>query len=237
MIEKVCLTPNFTEIEKKLGYKFTNRELLTSALTHTTFANTYKVESNQRLEFLGDAVLGVVVAEFLYQNFNEREGTLSKMRANLVDEENLAKVVDKMKLNMHLRVAEGKSNELKELASVKADLFEAVLGAIFLDSNFNTACGFALNKLGIDKQNASKKVVATKDFKSTLQEVLQKEGKKVKYKLIKEDGKPHERAYTIQIFIDNVAGAVATNTCKKSAEMEVARQTLKDKGLLWVSKD
>lgn len=228
MIDKVLLTPEFDTIEKKLGYKFSNRELLTTALTHITFANSLGVESNQRLEFLGDSVLGVAVAEFLYNNFHEREGTLSKMRSNLVDEENLSKLITKMGLHKYLRVAEGNSDELRNLNSVKGDLFEAVLGAIFLDSNFHTACGWALNKLGIDKVNAQKKVVAKKDFKTQLQELLQKSGKKVKYKLIREEGKPHEREYTIQIFINNKAGAVATNTSKKVAEMQVAEITLKD---------
>ena len=237
MIEKKSLTPNFSEIEKKLGYKFSDKTLLETALTHTTFSNTFGGESNQRLEFLGDAVLGVTVAEFLYKNFSDREGVLSKMRSHLVDEQNLSKLVEKMKIQNYLRVAEGGSNELKNIPSVKADLFEAILGAIFLDSNFHTACGWCLNKLGIDKKNAQKKVLATKDYKSMLQEAMQQQGKKVSYKLIKQEGKPHIREYTIQIVIDNTLGATATSTSKKVAEMEVARLTLKDKGLLWVSKD
>lgn len=232
MIEKTKLTPNFCAIEKKLGYQFSNKELLETALTHTTYANVYNTESNQRLEFLGDAVLGVTVAEFLYKNFNEREGILSKMRSNLVDEENLSKLIDKMHLKEHLRVVDGESDELRNLHSVKADLFEAILGAIFLDSNFHTACGWCLNKLGIDKNNAKKKIIATKDYKSMLQEEMQKQGKKVAYKLIKQEGKPHKREYTIQIVINGEAGAVATSTQKKVAEMEVAKKTLKDKGLI-----
>ena len=232
MIEKTKLTPNFAEIEKKLGYQFSDKSLLETALTHTTYANTIGGESNQRLEFLGDAVLGVTVAEFLYRNFNDREGVLSKMRSNLVDEENLSKLIDKMKLKTYLRVAEGSSNELQNLHTVKADLFEAILGAIFLDSNFHTACGWCLNKLGIDKNNAKKKIVATKDYKSMLQEVMQHEGKKIAYKLIKQEGKPHEREYTIQIVINGEAGATAVSTSKKVAEMEVAKKTLKDKGII-----
>jgi len=232
MIKKVLLTPNFGQVEKILGYKFTNRDLLKTALTHITFANSFNVESNQRLEFLGDSVLSVTVADFLYANFKDREGILSKMRSNLVDEENLSKVITKMNLQKYLMVAEGNSDELRNLNSVKADLFEAILGAIFLDSNFHTAYGWALNKLGIDKVNAQKRVVATKDFKSQLQEIFQRDGKKVRYKLIKEEGKPHEREYTIQIFINNKGGAVAINTSKKIAEMQVAEQTLKDKGII-----
>ncbi len=232
MIEKTKLAPDFDKIEQKLGYKFQDRSLLEIALTHITFANTFKEKSNQRLEFLGDSVLGVAVALFLFENFKEREGVLTKMRSNLVDESNLSKAIDKMKLACHLRVVEGNSHELSNLASVKADLFEAILGAIFLDSNFHTACGWCLNKLGIDKQNAQKKVVATKDFKSMLQEEMQKQGKKVQYKVLKEEGKPHERAFTIQIFIDNEPGAISTNISKKVAEMEVAKQTLKNKGII-----
>ena len=186
---------------------------------------------------MGDAILSAVVAEFLYRNFSEREGKLSKMRSNLVDEESLAKVIDKMGIQSHLRVFDGDAHELSNRASVKADLFEALLGAIFLDSNYHTASGWALNKLGIDRTNASKKIVATKDFKSMLQEEMQHQGKKVEYKLIKQEGKPHMREYTIQIFIDNKGGHIATNTCKKTAEMEVAQKTLKDNGVLWVSKD
>ncbi len=224
--------PDFAETEKKLGYVFSNKNLLSSALTHTSFANTFGGESNQRLEFLGDAILSAVVAEFLYNNFRDREGKLSKMRSSLVDEQNLSNVIDKMGLSSHLRVADGNSGELCSLPSVKADLFEAILGAIFLDSSYHTACGWALNKLGIDRSNASKKIVATKDFKSLLQEAMQKQGKKVEYNVIGEQGKPHERVYTVQIFIDGNGGFVATNTCKKTAEMEVAEKTLKDKGIV-----
>ena len=236
MVEKVCLSVDFDQVEKKLGYKFNNRSLLETALTHTSFANNYKQKSNQRLEFLGDSILGAIVAEFLFSNFSEREGVLSKMKSNLVDETNLSKLVDKMKLKQHLRVLPG-SEELRDVTSVKADLFEAILGAIFLDSNFHTATGWCLNKLGIDKLNAQRKIVAQKDFKSILQEAMQQQGKVVQYKLLKQEGKPHEREYTIQIFIDGKAGAIAKNTSKKLAEMEVAKQTLKLKGIIWVSKD
>ena len=232
MIHKTSLTPDFDNIEKKLGYRFSDRNLLKTALTHITFANSFNTESNERLEFLGDSVLGLAVTQFLFHNFRDREGTLSTMRSNLVDKENLSKVVSKMGLQKHLIAVEGQPGELRDLSSVQADLFEAVLGAVFLDSNFTTACGWALNKLGIDRVNAQKKVVAKKDSKSQLQELLQHEGKKVKYKLIKQEGKSHEREYTVQVFIDNKGGAVATNTSKKMAEMQVAEQTLRDKGIL-----
>lgn len=223
---------DFEQVEKKLGYKFQNQELLKTALTHITYANAHKVESNQRLEFLGDAVLNLVVADFLFKNFNDREGHLSKMRSNLVDEENLAKVTTRMGIEKFMLISDGKPEELQKLQSVQADLFEAVLGAIFLDSNFHTAFGYALNKLGIDNVNAHKKITLKTDYKSMLQEAMQHEGKKVTYELLKEEGKPHSREYTVQILIDNERGQVATRTSKKQAEIEVAKQTLKDKGII-----
>lgn len=230
MADKKTPDIEINEIERKLGFVFSDKELLRQALTHTSFANTFGVEGNQRLEFLGDAVLGTVVAQFLFENFEEREGPLSKMRSNLVDEENLSKVIAKMKIAEHLQVADGNPQELQNRPSVKADLFEAVLGAIFLDSSFNTASGWALNKLGIDRTNAAKRVSGKKDFKTLLQENMP--GKKIEYKLLSQTGKPHQRQYTIGLVIDKTCMFTAVATSKKQAEQQVAHEMLASKGIV-----
>lgn len=230
MTDKRPMDIAIQEVERKLGFVFSDKSLLTQALTHTSFANTFNVPSNQRLEFLGDAVLGTVVAKFLFENFEDREGGLSKKRSNLVDEENLSRVISKMKLAQHLLVADGNPEELQNRPSVKADLFEAVLGAIFLDSNFNSASGWALNKLGIDRTNAANKVSDKKDFKTLLQENLL--GKKIEYKLLGQSGKPHQRQYTIGLVIDNECLFTATGSSKKQAEQQLAYEMLTSKGIV-----
>lgn len=230
MTDKKYMGIAIKEVERKLGFVFSDKELLVQALTHISFANTFNVPGNQRLEFLGDAVLGTVVAQFLFENFENREGALSKMRSNLVDEENLSRVISKMKIAQHLLVADGNPEELQNRPSVKADLFEAVLGAIFLDSSFNSASGWALNKLGIDKTNAAKKVSDKKDFKTLLQESLP--GKKIEYKLLGQSGKPHQRKYTIGLVIDKECLFTAVGDSKKQAEQQLAHQMLTSKGII-----
>lgn len=218
---------NLKEVQAILGYKFKNKNLLIDALTHTTYAHTHNVANNQRLEFLGDAVLNLIVAEWLYKNKTDREGKLSTMRSHLVNENTLADLVEKMGLYNYLRVNSGKQDQsLKQLKSVRADLFESVLGAIYLDSNYKKAQKWAVHKIGLDDKEFALTVQAIQDYKTMLQEKLQQKGKKAEYRLLDATGKPHERLYTVQIFIDNIGGATATNMSKRKAEQEVAMQTL-----------
>ena len=218
-------------IEKQINYKFKDKQLLITAFTHTTYAHSFNVKNNQRLEFLGDAVLNLIVAEWLFKNKHEREGKLSTMRSHLVDENSLANIVEQLGIYEHLRVNSGRQDQsLKTLKSVRADLFEAVLGAIYLDSNYKKAKKWAIHKIGLDNQDFALNISSDQDYKTMLQEKLQQQNKRAEYRVIDSKGKPHERLYTIQIFIDDKGGAVATNISKRKAEQEVAKQTL-DKGI------
>ncbi len=218
------------DIEQKLGYKFNKKELLITAFTHSTYANTKKLKNNQRLEFLGDSVLGLCVAEWLFLHSSEREGKLSTMRSHMVNEKNLYQIMNNLDVSNYMFVNKGKKDqELKTLPSVKADLFEAILGAIYLDSNYENAKNWVWCKLGLNNEDATVKIadLSVQDYKTILQEILQRNPKNIcEYKVINEQGKPHERLYTIQIFINNKGGPVFTCLSKKEAEQQVAKQAI-----------
>lgn len=221
---------DFKLVQKKLGYKFRDKQLLLAAFTHSTYANTFKLKNNQRLEFLGDSVLGLSVAEWLIENSNEREGSLSTVKSHIVNEKNLCLVLDKMDVANFLLVNKGqKDQELKTLQSVKADLFEAILGAIYLDSDFKTANKWALFWLNLDKKQATKVIASLKeqDYKTKLQEFLQQTPhSKVEYKVVSESGKPHERVYTMQIIVNEKPLSIESGTNKKQVEQKLAKQAL-----------
>lgn len=223
-------TFNYKLVEKKIGYKFKNKQLLLVAFTHSTYANTFKIKNNQRLEFLGDSVLGLSVANWLFENSDDREGKLSTTKSHIVNEKNLCVVLDQMEVSDFLLVNKGKKDqELKTLPSVKADLFESILGAIFLDSNFKTANKWVLKTLGLNKKQADRVIAerSEQDYKTQLQELLQQQGHStVEYRVINEEGKPHERIYTIQIVINGVAGLCCSGINKKQVEQNVAKNTI-----------
>lgn len=192
----------FEEIEKNIGYTFQNRNLLRTALTHTSYANVYGVESNEKLEYLGDSILEFITSKYLYNNYkNLKEGEMTKVRATVVCEESLYEIATKLNFDKFLIVGKGEQTEegVKNKA-ILADSIEAVIAAIYLDSNIENAEKFIILNLKDSIEFASHNV-GVKDYKTALQERLQVHGNvKIEYKIISEKGPDHEKKFATEVF-------------------------------------
>lgn len=219
----------FSEIEKKIGYTFTDKNLLKNALTHSSYLNEVRIkrgEHNERLEFLGDAVLELISSEYLYKNFPElKEGEMSKIRASAVCEKSLAVCAETIGLGEYMILGVGVEKEGgRKKPSITSDCFEAVLAAIYLDGGMKPAKEFVerfvLSNIEYD--------FALADAKSKLQEYFQgKNGKTIQYKLLSEEGPVHDRVYTMQAFLDGEPYETGEGHSKKEAEKAAAYNTIK----------
>ena len=218
---------NLLDLEHKLNYYFNDRNLLKNALLHKSLGNErkeYKNQNNERLELLGDAVLDLIVAEYLYKNYkNASEGTIAKLKAMVVSEPILAKISRQIGVGKFLMLSRGEViSGGRNRESILADSFEAILGAVYIDSNLDEARVFALShiKQYIDHIEENEDIL---DFKSILQEYVQKEFKTVPtYELVAERGPDHMKEFEIQVIVGNYKEkAVAKN--KKKAEQLSAK--------------
>ena len=218
---------NLLDLEHKLNYYFNDRNLLKNALLHKSLGNErkeYKNQNNERLELLGDAVLDLIVAEYLYKNYkNASEGTIAKLKAMVVSEPILAKISRQIGVGKFLMLSRGEvMSGGRNRESILADSFEAILGAVYIDSNLDEARVFALShiKQYIDHIEENEDIL---DFKSILQEYVQKEFKTVPtYELVAERGPDHMKEFEIQVIVGNYKEkAVAKN--KKKAEQLSAK--------------
>lgn len=218
-----------SELEEILGYTFKNPELLKNALTHSSYANeTHShLGSNERLEFLGDSVLSLIVSEYIYKNFkNLPEGELTKLRASLVCEKSLCGFSKEMRLGDFLLLGKGEQhNHGNERASILADAFEAVLAAIYLDGGFEAAKKHVMRFILPELKDRDDEVF--KDYKTSLQEVIQKNPEeRLVYVLSNESGPDHDKRFTVEVHLNsNVIGS-GEGKSKKQAEQEAARQAL-----------
>lgn len=216
-------------IEEKLCYSFKNADLLITALSHSSYANEVKqkkAECYERTEFLGDAVLELSVSEFLFNNYpNMPEGNMTKLRASLVCEPTLA-FIARSELNLGEYILLGKGEEAtggRGRDSIVSDVFEAIIGAVYLDGGFNEA------KKIIDRfvlTDMEKKIEFT-DSKTNLQEYAQNKGFTVKYVLVSEEGPAHDKEYKIEVYLDNDCVGSGTGKNKKGAEQHAAYMALK----------
>ena len=218
---------NLLDLEHKLNYYFNDRNLLKNALLHKSLGNEkkeYKNQNNERLELLGDAVLDLIVAEYLYKNYkNASEGTIAKLKAMVVSEPILAKISRQIGIGKFLMLSRGEvMSGGRNRESILADSFEAILGAVYIDSNLDEARVFALShiKQYIDHIEENEDIL---DFKSILQEYVQKEFRTVPtYELVAERGPDHMKEFEIQVIVGNYKEkAVAKN--KKKAEQLSAK--------------
>ena len=218
---------NLLDLEHKLNYYFNDRNLLKNALLHKSLGNErkeYKNQNNERLELLGDAVLDLIVAEYLYKNYkNASEGTIAKLKAMVVSEPILAKISRQIGVGKFLMLSRGEvMSGGRNRESILADSFEAILGAVYIDSNLEEARVFALShiKQYIDHIEENEDIL---DFKSILQEYVQKEFRTVPtYELVAERGPDHMKEFEIQVIVGNYKEkAVAKN--KKKAEQLSAK--------------
>lgn len=219
-----------TQLEKALGYTFRETKLLETALTHSSYANENKkldIACNERLEFLGDAVLGQIVAEWLFRNFPEvPEGKMTRTRAELVCENSLAESSIRLGVGDALRLGKGEEQGGgRERKSILADAFEAILAAVYLDGGRKPAEAI-VQKFILEKMKGTIDVSVT-DYKTRLQERLQrKKGRTVEYVLVGESGPDHSKEFTSEVRINGVCAGVGTGRSKKVAEQAAAREAL-----------
>lgn len=212
------------ELEEKLHYHFKNRDLLITALTHSSYANEAKAPTkyNERLEFLGDSVLSLVVANHLFRHSTRPEGELSRMRASLVSEEALFQFAKEIDLGAYLRL--GRGEELgggRERPSVVSDAFEAVIAALYLDGGMEAARSFILPFITEGK-------TAEEDYKTKLQEVIQQNPEdKLSYAVTGESGPAHDKRFEVTVLLNGSAMAAGTGRSKKSAEQQAAKAALR----------
>jgi len=217
-------------LEENLGYTFTNKELLKKALTHTSYAYENNVESNEKLEFLGDSILEFVSSTYLFDNYSHlKEGEMTKVRATVVCEKSLYKVAKRLNFSdfLYLGKSERQSGG-EDRPAILADSVEAVIAAMFLDGGIETAEKFIIENLKDEIEIASKNV-GQKDYKTVLQEKLQEHGMvEIKYTILRELGPDHDKTFEAQVECDHKKLAIGTGKSKKQAEMEAARKALEN---------
>ncbi len=217
-------------LEAKLNYKFNNVQLLKNALTHSSYANEVRggVTSNERLEFLGDSVLSIIVSKYIYENYPKMpEGELTRLRASLVCEKALCGFSRQLQLGKYLRLGKGEDKGGgRERDSILADAFEAVLAAIYLDGGMEAARAHAL-KFIIKELKDCKVEDDFKDYKTTLQEIIQRNPEEsVTYILTGESGPDHDKSFTVEVHLNSNVIGKGTGRSKKQAEQMAAKQAL-----------
>ena len=218
------------EIEKSIGYIFRNKELLKKALTHTSYAYENKVDSNEKLEFLGDSILEFVSSKYLYQKYPElKEGEMTKVRATVVCEKSLYKIAKMHNFSDFLYL--GKSEKRtggNQRPAILADSVEAVIAAIYLDGGIEKADEFIVNNLKEEIEIATKHV-GDKDYKTVLQEKLQIHGDvKIEYIIIKESGPDHDKTFEAEVKYNGKILAEGKGKSKKEAQMQAAKKALEN---------
>lgn len=220
---------NLEDFEKKINYTFKEKNLLFVALSHSSFANEKRKlrHSNERLEFLGDSVLSIVVSQYLFEHFTHLpEGELTKIRASLVCEKSLYEFAKEIDLGEHLFLGKGEENTGgRERTSILADAFEAVIAAVFLDGGLEAAKKHILRF--IPKDIDSRKSVSFSDHKTILQEIIQKNPEeKVEYKLVGQSGPDHNKAFKVQVCLNSNVIGTGIGKSKKEAEQMAAKEAL-----------
>ncbi len=214
------------KLEDTLGYQFKNQALLVNALTHSSYANENRgrgLQSNERLEFLGDSVLGMVVADYLFRNHPDKpEGELTRLRASLVCETSLVVVAQEWNLGQYLLLGKGEEQGGgRTRRSIQADAVEAVLAAVYLDGGITYARNLIQTYI-LDRVEQEKRTPS--DYKTALQELVQREsGRVLSYHLIGESGPDHAKEFTVEVRLNDQGVGTGTGRSKKEAEQNAAR--------------
>ena len=226
------LTDGLDEIQHRLGYRFRRPRLLREALTHKSYLNEAKETGeldNERLEFLGDAVLDLVVSQHLLSAFPDAaEGELSKLRARLVNEKTLARVAQRIGLGELLRLGRGETKtQGRNKPSLLADALEAVLAGVYLDGGLDAAAASVRAAFSEELASCDRSLLARGDFKTDLQEVCQREFEMLPhYQMIRETGPDHEKLFEVEILIRGERYGIGVGTSKKEAEQMAAKHAL-----------
>ncbi len=216
------------ELQEKIGYTFKNEKLLEEALTHSSFTNGKHLKSNERLEFLGDSVLSIVVSKYLFENLtNMPEGQLTKIRAGVVCENALYPFARKIDLGKYIFL--GKGEEMtggRDRHSILADAFEALIAAIYLDGGIEAARSFILPFIPPLEKLANGKFLLG-DYKTVLQEIIQQNPEeKIAYEIAAESGQAHNKQFTANVLLNGQIIGTGTGKSKKEAEQNAAREAI-----------
>ena len=213
---------DYSMLEKCLGYQFKNKDLIIEALTHKSYKKPY---NNERLEFLGDAVLNLIVGEFLYTKFNHsNEGELSKIRASLVNETGFTRLANEIKLGNYIFISTAEErNKGRTKASILSDAFEAIMGAIYLESGLEVLKPIILDLLEKSYETINLDVLFS-DYKTALQEITQAQFASIhEYKIEGSYGPDHKKEFEVSIWIDGVNYGSANGKSKKLAQQAAAK--------------
>ena len=210
------------EFLKKYGIDINNTTLLNEALTHSSYSNEHKgINNYERLEFLGDAVLELIISEYLYNNYNLKEGEMTKVRASFVCEKALDKYSSDIGLHKHIKVGMGQINNINE--AIVADVFESVLAVIYLEKGFNTAKEY-IYKIVVPYIESNYDFLS--DYKTKLQELVQTDKKSLTYEVVKETGEAHNKTFYVEVKINDIVYGKGSGRSKKEAEQNAARDAL-----------
>lgn len=216
---------NLKILQDNLGYQFKNQDYLKLALTHRSYSSEYGLKDcNERMEFLGDSILSAIVAEFLYDKYvNDDEGKLSQFKSQIVSAKNLSKWAKNINLDQFILISKSEElNSARNRDTLLCDSFEAIIGAIYLDSGFLITSDFIKKFLSLQK----KFVVV--DYKSTLQEKVQSEFQTLpQYKVLKEYGPDHDKKFEVGVYINESLLGIGVGISKKEAEQMSAKQASK----------
>lgn len=219
-------------LKEKFDISFKNEALLMEAMTHSSYANEHKEMKgiyNERIEFLGDAVLELTISDWLFRQFPHfQEGQLTKLRAQIVCEDSLSLLAKECSLNEYLLLGKGETlSGGREKPAILCDVFEAFIGALYLDKGVNEVQRY-LNLVVIPKIKNGRYELIT-DFKTELQEYLQQNGPvHIRYELVKEDGPSHDKIFTVQLIVDGKKYKTASGKTKKAAEQMAAKLTMEE---------
>ena len=219
-------------LKEKFDISFNNKALLMEAMTHSSYANEHKEMKgiyNERIEFLGDAVLELTISDWLFRQFPHfQEGQLTKLRAQIVCEDSLSLLAKECSLNEYLLLGKGETlSGGREKPAILCDVFEAFIGALYLDKGVNEVQRF-LNLVVIPKIKNGRYELIT-DFKTELQEYLQQNGPvHIRYELVKEEGPSHDKIFTVQLIVDGKKYKTASGKTKKAAEQMAAKLTMEE---------
>ncbi|OQA36812.1 MAG: Ribonuclease 3 [Parcubacteria group bacterium ADurb.Bin326] len=223
--------PEITQLEKIIGFKFDNQDLLVQAVVHRSYLNEhpdFKLDHNERLEFLGDAVLELAVTEYLYDNYPNPEGELTNWRASLVNGDSLAEVGKKLGIEEFILMSRGESRDKDSKARmyILANAMEAIIGAIYLEHGFSSAKKFILKNIIVKLEDIIKKKLYI-DPKSNFQEKAQeKEGVTPSYKMISSQGPDHAKVFKVGVYLDKELVATGEGSSKQEAQIQAAQNAL-----------
>lgn len=230
----MAIGKEFFSLESVIDYKFSDVKYLETALTHSSYSNEKKSQgmnfpSNERLEFLGDSVLEIVISEFLFERYKKRsEGVLTKMRQYLVCEKTLAKVASSINLGEYINLGNGEElSECRKRPKILADALEALFGAVYIDSERSIETSKKVILLIFRDEIEKCSEMQRGDYKTMLQELVEKDGASVlEYRVVEESGPEHNKTFKVEVLINNNVVGTGVSNSKKDAQMQAAKLAL-----------